>query len=270
MLFDLTEAAVSIRVEEWLFNSALLGREVAGVIYLPEIANLVAPLHLLLTNDGQDLAIMQYEQILRLLYQKKQIHPVLTVGIKAGERLQEYGISGQPDYRGRGAAAHLYRRFIVEELLPAVHQRTRITQFASYAVAGFSLGALSALDIAWHHAAVFSRVGAFSGSFWWRSKNATAENPDRHRIAHRLISESAEKPPLKFWLEAGTQDETSDRNQNGIIDAIDDTTSLIQELYRKGYQKNTDVTYVELVGGKHDIPTWGKMMPSFLVWAYGI
>ncbi|MDQ4139222.1 MAG: alpha/beta hydrolase-fold protein [Bacteroidota bacterium] len=269
MLVNFTKADVRICVDEWTLKSAILDREVTCVVYLPEMADVTEPLHLLLINDGQDLATMQYDQILLNMYQKKDIQPVVTVGIKAGNRLQEYGISGQPDFKGRGSAALEYRQFIMQELLPAIYTQTNFSAFASYTIAGFSLGALSAFDVAWHEDNIFSKVGAFSGSFWWRSKDFTMEEPDEHRIAHTLINNSSTKPGLKFWIQAGTQDEKSDRNQNGIIDSIDDSTSLIYELYQKGYQKGKDVRYVELIGGKHDVATWGKMMPEFLCWAFG-
>ena len=58
-------------------------------------------------------------------------------------------------------------------------------------------------------------------------------------------------------------DETHDRNNNGIIDSIDDALDLMAELKQKGY---TDIEYLELADGKHDIPTWGRAMPVFLKW----
>jgi enterochelin esterase-like enzyme len=268
MFLEFPKAGARINTEEWTLPSAYLAREVTCVIYQPEIEVTLEPLHLLLINDGQDLAPMHFDQILARMYRKEQIYPVLTVGIKAGNRLEEFGISGKADYKGRGAQATAYRQFITEELLPALHYKYEQPEFASYTVAGFSLGALSAFDIAWHHPYIFSRVGGFSGSFWWRSKEATPKNPDKHRIAHKLIRSTNQIPALQFWLQAGTQDEKSDRNQNGIIDSIDDTTSLIQELYRKGYKRDI-IKYLELIGGKHDIPTWARIMPNFLCWAFG-
>jgi len=269
MLLDLKMPEVTIRTDELIIKSEILNREVACVFYMPQLEAASEPLHLLLLNDGQDLETMQYEQILQALYKKNSIKPVLTVGIKAGNRTEEFGVSGKTDYKGRGTAAENYRRFVTEELLPAIYTNTDIHNFASYTIAGFSLGALSAFDIAWHHADIFSRVGAFSGSFWWRSKDSTKKNPDKSRIAHKMVKDSKHKPALKFWFQAGTQDEKSDRNQNGIIDSIDDTTALIYELYKKGYEKRKDIQYVELIGGKHDVPTWGKIMPEFLLWAFG-
>ncbi|ALJ00125.1 alpha/beta hydrolase [Rufibacter tibetensis] len=269
MLLDFTVSEVSIQVEELTVNSEILNREVECVLYLPDMEGVVEPLHLLLINDGQDLETMQYEQILQPLYKKNQISPILTVGIKAGDRLQEFGISGTPDYKGRGAEAGKYRQFVVEELLPAFYKKTNISEFASSSIIGFSLGAVSAFDIAWHHANIFSKVGAFSGAFWWRSKEAKKGAPDKNRIVHKLIKSTQEKPSLKFWFEAGTQDEKSDRNQNGIIDSIDDTTSLLNELYKKGYERNLDTRYMEIIGGRHDVATWARLMPCFLLWAFG-
>jgi len=60
-----------------------------------------------------------------------------------------------------------------------------------------------------------------------------------------------------------------DRNNNGIIDSIDDTLGLIDELVKKGYNREQDIVYLEYEDGKHDIPTWGRAMPEFLRWSYG-
>ena len=74
---------------------------------------------------------------------------------------------------------------------------------------------------------------------------------------------------LNFFFEVGTLDETADRNNNGIIDAIDDTISLIDELVAKGYDREKDIKYVELKEGRHDVPTWAKAFPAFLQWGWG-
>ena len=270
MTSELTIANVTIKTAELKLTSEFLGREVTCTLYLPEMENVVGPLHLLLLNDGQDLPKMNYTGILEELYGRNALQPVLTVGITAGERTVEYGLSIQADCKGRGAEANAYRQFITEELLPAISENSGVTAFASYTIAGFSLGALSAFDIAWHHPEIFSKVGCFSGSFWWRAKDLDDGYKPEHLLAHKTVSETPEKPGLKFWFQVGTKDETADRDGNGIIDSIDDTTSLIAELYKKGYQRDSDVQYVELIGGRHNVETWGTMMPKFLVWAFGV
>lgn len=247
-------------------SSALLQREVTYTLLLPENTE---PQSLLLLNDGQELKNLNLKSLLEYQYERNSITPLLVVAVHAGsERIQEYGIADEPDFKQRGAKAALYTRFILEELLPAVSQQTGFYNFKTKAYAGFSLGGLSALDIAWRNADVFHKAGVFSGSFWWRSRDLADGYTDNDRIMHRVIRNTDEKPQMKFWLQTGTKDETADRNQNGIIDSIDDTVDLIKELEAKGYTRPHDIQYLEAVGGEHTPTTWAKAMPKFLCWAF--
>jgi predicted alpha/beta superfamily hydrolase len=194
----------------------------------------------------------------------------LIASIHASEdRLQEYGAASKPDFKQRGSKAAVYTKFITTELLPGIKKETGITAFDTTAFAGFSLGGLSAMDIAWNNPQLFNKVGVFSGSFWWRSKELGKGYTDNDRIMHSIIKHTIGKPELKFWLQTGTKDETADRNKNGIIDSIDDTVDLIKELEAKGYNRPADIQYLEMVGGTHSIDTWAEAMPKFLVWAFG-
>ena len=258
-------------VENVEIDSIFLARKVKVDFYLP--VNVAAPeqMSLLLINDGQDMDTMGFEGILNNLYEQQAIHPVLCVGIHAGaERKLEYGTASQPDFKGRGSRACNYTRFILEELLPLIQSTYHLPVTKEKAFAGFSLGALSALDIAWNHPSEFSTVGVFSGSLWWRSKDQHDATYDDHndRIMHQLIRNSPRKPDLKFFFESGKLDEQKDRNKNGVIDSIDDTLDLIAELKAKGYAEE-DIEFLLLDDGKHDIETWGKAMPVFLKWAFG-
>ncbi|NJN54562.1 MAG: hypothetical protein HC804_07285 [Anaerolineae bacterium] len=74
-----------------------------------------------------------------------------------------------------------------------------------------------------------------SGSFWWRAAaDETAIEPGR-RIAHNLVRQGPKREGLRFWFEAATQDEVSDRDQNGVIDAIQDTQELMDEIGKAGH-----------------------------------
>ena len=75
-------------------------------------------------------------------------------------------------------------------------------------------------------------------------------------------------PWLKFFFECGAADEEDDRNNNGIIDSIDDTMDLIKELIAKGYDENA-IHYLQIEDGKHDVETWARAMPEFLKWGWG-
>ncbi|GAB3997292.1 hypothetical protein GCM10028807_42100 [Spirosoma daeguense] len=234
--------------------------------------NLLPVLYL---NDGQDLARLRMTEVLDSLYEKQAIRPFVLVAIHAGDRIQEYGTAAQADYMNRGSKANLYTDFVLTELIPYLKKHYPISTDPVHSIfAGFSLGGLSAFDIVFHHPDHFSKAGVFSGSLWWRSKStADGYRDETDRIMHDLVRKGTYHPELKFWFEAGTDDETSDRNNNGIIDAIDDTLDLMDELEKKGYQRNdngqpTDIRYVEVQGGRHDQETWSKIMPDFLTWAF--
>lgn len=261
---DVTEQMITIVSEP-------LKREVTVTLMMPENYTGSEPLNLLLLNDGQEAENLRIKETLEGLYNTHFIKPVLVAAIHAGEdRLQEYGTAGKPDFKQRGSKAAAYTKFITSELLPTIKKETGVEDFNITAFAGFSLGGLSAMDIAWNNPQLFDKVGVLSGSFWWRSKElGKGYKEDADRIMHSIIRNTTDKPELKFWLQTGTKDETADRNQNGIIDSIDDTVDLIKELEDKGYTRPTDIQYVEMVGGAHNVTTWAYAMPKFLVWAFG-
>lgn len=265
-----TTTEMTITAQELTIPSTVLDRDVTCTLLLPSEEGVVQPLHLLLLNDGQEIGNLGLADTLENLYNRNCLRPVLVVAISAGEnRIQEYGIAGKPDYKNRGDKADLYTQFIKTELLPAIHTTTGIDHFESTAIAGCSLGGLTAMDIAWNNPQLFDKVGAFSASFWWRSKDLAKGYTADDRIMHSQIKGTEGKPELKFWLQTGTKDEIADRNKNGIIDSIDDTIDIIIELEKKGYTRPADIQYLEVVGGKHDTETWGKAMPKFLCWAFG-
>lgn len=267
----LTDDLPNLIVEQLALASRDLKRQVILDFYLPK--NIIDPasMSLLLINDGQNLEEMPFSEMLNSLLGSTQVRPLLCVGIHAGrDRKNEYGISGIPDYEGRGAKAEAYENFIMGQLLPFVHSHYGIEQFQDIGFAGFSLGGLTAIDIVWKHPDVFSIAGVFSGSLWWRSKPLGKDyNDDTDRIMHQNIRKGKYHEGLKFYFTTGSKDETADRNGNGIIDSIDDTLDLISELEKHGYSKVTDIGYINYDDGKHDIPTWGRALPQFLLWGWG-
>lgn len=266
------EKATSVSVENHVLKSKLLLREVKVDCYLPAKLSGPTGLSLLLINDGQDLVTMNFENILHELYDAEAITPLLCIGIHCSEdRKNEYGTAKILDYKGRGAKADLYTKFIFLELLPFIRKVYFIQSFKEKSFAGFSLGGLSALDIVWNHQHEFRKVGVFSGSLWWRDKDQQDAdfNEITDRIMHRQVNEGHYAPWLKFFFEVGTLDETADRNNNGIIDSIDDALGLIDALVAKGYSKADDIKYLELQEGRHDVPTWASAFPAFLKWGWG-
>jgi len=268
-----TEKTANIFTEQHIISSLCLGREVIVDFYLPANTKESGNLSLLLINDGQDLVSMNFEEILEDLYEKNDINDLLCVGIHCSkDRKNEYGTAKILDYKGRGARAALYNHFVFEELLPFIRKVLFINSFKEKSFAGFSLGGLSALDMVWNHPQEFSKAGIFSGSMWWRDKDQDDVdfNEETDRIMHRQVKEGKYAPWLKFFFEVGTLDEVADRNNNGVIDSIDDTISLIDELVKKGYDRERDIKFVELKDGRHDVPTWARALPAFLKWGWGV
>ncbi|MBS1501766.1 MAG: esterase family protein [Bacteroidetes bacterium] len=269
MYLSWNASEMTIAETEVSINSEYLKRSVTVTLLTPG-PEITEPVNLLLLNDGQEAENLKLHETLEVLYEAGLLKPVAIAAIHAGaDRIQEYGVAGKPDYKLRGSKAGAYTKFIINELLPAIKKQTGIDEFDTKVFAGFSLGGLSAMDIAWNNTGLFDKTGVFSGSFWWRSKELGKSYTDADRIMHSVIRETTGKPDLKFWLQTGTKDETADRNKNGIIDSIDDTVDIIKELEAKGYKRPADIQYLEIVGGTHSVATWAAAMPKFLIWAFG-
>lgn len=262
-----TEQIDDLMVENIEVQSRYLKRTVKIDLYHSDAA--ADHCSLLLVNDGQDLVKMGFENILRRL----KLKPLVIAGIHCGEdRKNEYGMSAAPDYKGWGARAAFYEKFVIKELIPFLHNRYNSVIFTETSFAGFSLGGLSALDIAWNHPEIFSMAAIFSGSLWWRSvdKDSKDYDPWKHRMMHSQIKESDFHKGFKFFFECGELDEVEDRNKNGVIDSIDDTIDLMRILVRKGYREGTDISYLQMPDGRHDVPSWAKALPAFLKWGFAV
>jgi iron(III)-enterobactin esterase len=216
----LLEDYTNILIEQRAIASKHLKRYVIVDCYLPKNISIPTEISLLIINDGQSLDEMPFAQILNGLLSSGQIEPLFCVGLHCNkDRKDEYGTAEVLDYEGRGKKAAAYQFFIIEELIPFLLQEYSIQSFKQKAIAGFSLGGLSAIDTAWNYPDVFSTVGVFSGSLWWRMKDLhDGYDDDQHRIMHQQIRKGEHQPGIQFYFMTGSQDETADRNGNGIID----------------------------------------------------
>jgi enterochelin esterase-like enzyme len=228
-------------------------------------------MNLLFLNDGQDFEKLRVKEIVDSLYSKKLIRPLLVVGIHPGDRLQEYGVADLPDYKKQGSLAAKYSMFIDNELYAFVKKKAVVRKFSSVVIAGCSQGGLSAFDIAWNHADKIDKVGVFSGSFWWRDKDASDSgySDEKNRIMISKIRSSRKKPHLKYWFYAGKKEETGDRDKDGTIDVIDDTKDLMEIIKKKQVCSPDDIIYTEDPAGIHDHIYWSHHFASFLTWAFG-
>ena len=275
MLPDLLFSATTTpgtRLCREVLASRFLERDVEVSVLLPPAgAGAGALLPVLYLNDGQDLERLQLQATLDTLYNSGAIRPFVLVAPHANERrTQEYGTAAHADFNGRGSLAGAYTEFVLHELLPFAQASYQASPEPGEAVmAGFSLGGLSAFDLVWHHPSHFTRAGVFSGSFWWRQRAVGAGYTPADRIMHGLVRAGQLHPNHRFWLQTGTLDERGDRNENGVIDSIEDCLDLIEELRKTGLDTQNSLRYVQIEGGHHHTDTWGRVMPDFLIWAFG-
>lgn len=255
--------------DDELYSRHLQRKVKLTVIYTP-IPNDKSQLNLLILNDGQDIEKFRVKEITDSLYKKKLIAPLVIVAVDAGDRMQEYGVADKPDFDGRGSRAGYYDAFINNELYFYAKKEAGVRKFNSVAIAGCSMGGLSAFDIAWNHPEKIDKVGVFSGSFWWRDKSSddSTYSDETNRIMYAKLKASRKKPKLQYWFYTGTGEETSDRDKDGIIDVVDDTKDIIALIQRKNICAPGDIVYKEVKDAKHDYPYWSAVLPDFLTWAF--
>ena len=240
-------------------------------VYLPPgyDADRAQPYPLFLALDGQTMPQWRLAETLDELVGAQRIEPVVIAAVPASaERVDEYGTAGTLDYAGRGRRAKAFQELLAGVVLPTIRENYHVTAAAAQTgIFGASMGGLCAFDSAWRRPQLFGTAGIFSGSLWWRENDAGMNSQQISRIVHRQVRETAGRPELRLWFQAGTRDETEDRDNNGVIDAIQDTTELMDELAAKGFRSGPDMTYVQVEGGEHHESTWAKVLPEFLRWA---
>lgn len=225
----------------------------------------------LYSNDGQDLPIMGLEQYLNGFYASNQMEQIIVVAIPANDdnRTNEYGTGPIKNADGMGADAQAYLNFLFNEVIPLVNSQYRtLTGPQNTGYMGWSLGGLTAFYAAWQHPEVFGIVGSISGSFWWRTNINSLQELLNSRVIIKMVREDTLHPALRMWFSAGTNEDTNDRDKNGVIDMVQDTTDLLAELTKKGYQNGVDFIYEQVEGGTHELASFTKVLPDFLRWAF--
>lgn len=245
----------------------LLPREVRT--HLPP-GGINADVPVLVALDGQTMAAWRLSGALAAMGRAGGPVPLVVAIPATADRIEEYGLAGAPDYLGRGRKAAAFQRMVVEDVLPALRRRHGVAMARTRTgVFGASMGGLAAFDLAWRHPEVFGFAGVFSGSLWWRGDNTDAAARQASRLVHRQVRVAEAPPAVRFWFQAGTADEAEDRDGNGVIDAIQDTTELLDALRARGWRDGPDLAYVQVEGGEHNEATWARALPLFLRWALG-
>ena len=270
-------------------------------VYLPpDYADGKRRYPVLYVNDGQDRDAVRLRETLQQLIGSGAIRAPIVVAIDMPpDRMGAYGLSdrkvganlvAKTRHGGIGTNAHAYSEWLVRTLVPAIdaRYRTRTTPDAR-AILGWSLGALNAFNLGWQYPEIFGRVGAFSPSFWPASDTTDDASMQRTRMAQHMVDASEPRNGARWFFAVGTAEEASDRDGDGIDDAVDDTRDMLEGwnadaggmkgLKQLGYSINpdyatkparADASLYLLQDGRHEQASWARMLPVFLRWAYAV
>lgn len=258
-----------IKVQEDQVYSRHLQRQVKLSILSTPIPDDKSTLNLLFLNDGQDLEKLHVKEIADSLYKKDLIQPLIIVGIIAGNKDKEYGVSESPDYKGRGEKADKYAAFIDDELYPFTKKKAAVRKFKTVVLAGWGAGGLSAFDVAWDHADKIDKVGVFSGSFLFTdiSPEDPAYSDKENNIVLNKIKSSRKKPKLDYWFYGDAAAENGMRYADSV--AVNHTKDLIALLKTKNLPASGEISYTESEEKKNNYTEWRQQLPAFLIWAFG-
>lgn len=270
-------------------------------VYLPPgYAAGAARYPVLYANDGQDMAAVGLRATLADLQARHLMAPLIVVAVDAlPDRLAQYGlfdrarrrsVVGGSRYGAIGTQAQPYAQWLMQTLVPAIDARYHTRgDAADRAVLGWSLGALSAFGVGWEAPDVFGTVGAFSPSFWVAADRTDAATVQHTRLALRRVDRGPARPALRLWFSIGTAEETSDRDGDGVIDAVDDLRDLVDGWRdadgtpRRGLRqlgaavvtgdaadppRHGQVALEVVPGARHELRAWAAVLPAFLRWAF--
>lgn len=248
------------------FRSKILGNRRDVLVYLPPDYQPTRSRRypVLYLQDGQNVfdaatafAGVEWgvDETAERLIGEKLIEPIIIVAIaNTGEaRIDEYAptrgrIEAAKRKRSKGLLRQ-YGRFLVRELKPFIDARYRTLRGPDYTgLAGSSLGGLATLALGLWFPNVFRRLAVLSPSIWW-------DDCVIYRMVEKLDEEA--KPPLKIWLDTGTDEPGWER-----------AAVLRDGLIAKGWRLHDDLHYFEDEGAGHGEGAWAQRMDAVLRYLY--
>jgi predicted alpha/beta superfamily hydrolase len=175
-----------------------------------------------------------------------ELDPLIIVGIyNTGQyRIDEYAPTFDPKH-SRGGKADLYGRFIVEELKRFVdHSYRTMAGPEQTGLGGSSLGGLVTLYLGLKYPRIFSRLMVMSPSVWWDQA-----------VILRVVKGLKAKPATRIWLDVGTKE--------GKL-APGQARALRDELIAQGWRLDSDLSFLQVKGGRHNERDWGQRVEPAL------
>jgi predicted alpha/beta superfamily hydrolase len=143
--------------------------------------------------------------------------------------------------------ARQYGDFLINELKPYIDGKYRTKHGAEFTgLGGSSLGGLVTLAIGILYPDAFRRLLVMSPSIWWDDCSI-----------YRLVGSIERKPPLKIWLDTGTNEPGWER-----------TSELRDRLIAQGWKVSRDLHYFEAEGADHSEGAWARRVEPALRFLY--
>jgi putative esterase len=246
--------------------------------YVPE-----QPANLLVFHDGQratnPTGPLRVQQVLANLVHHHDIPVTIGVFITPGNTGAHYPDTlgmGNPDHRAEeyDAMDDTYSRMLLDELLPKVGARYRITKDpARRAIGGTSSGAICAFTVAWHRPDQFRNVISMIGSYTSIGyRPATNGHPmvPGGDLYPTLIRKNPIKP-LTVFLQDGSNDLNNEHgnwflaNQQ-MLSALEWANAHADQQHDSGSRYRVDHVWGD---GSHSDSHGGSVLPDILRWLWG-
>ena len=231
-------------------------------------------------NDGQDAAAIHLATHLQRHFAQNGAVPRIVVAVSMlPDRMGTYGLADVPHQRSEiaptrygdvGRSAFEYTQWFTQTLVAFIdtHYATQAMP-QGRAVLGWSLGAVAAFSSGWQRPDQFGRIGMFSPSLWLSAARDDLDQQLRTRLVQqRVANDPLPMPTPAIYLAVGSNEDSDDRDGDGINDPYDDVLDLaggwqhMPGLAQRGVPYRVNL----LVGGQHQQAAWSQMLPRFLRW----
>lgn len=251
-------------------------------IFVPAQYTGETPANVLVFQDGQRATnpegSLRVPQVLENLVASGDIPVTIGIFITPGHRAETYPDNlgtNNPNNRAQeyDSLSDAYTRFLVEEMLPEVGKKYRLTDnVEGRAIGGTSSGAICAFTVAWHRPDVFRKVISFIGSYTsiaYRPANDTRPMVPGGDLYPTLIRKSPIRP-IRIFLQDGSADLDNEHgnwflaNQQ-MLAAFNYANRIADQ--RKDTGPRYDVTHV-WGDGAHSDAHGGSILPDVLRWMW--
>jgi len=247
----LQPVAASQKLEEHDFTSASLSNSRKIWFYTPDGFDAADPdAVLLFVFDGaRYIELARTPDALRTLQNNNRLPPVATVfidNLDSATRWRE--LSCNP----------MFLDVLAQDIYPLAlsHFGLRDKSIRT-AIAGSSLGGLSAACLALRHPDKFGNFISLSGSYWWSPEPNS--NPETPYIAQEIRSAA---PDLRAFIAAGRYETSRNADDVGILESS-------HQVWRAMQDGGSDMSIWKTYEGGHDYAVWRGALMDGLIALFG-